>query len=223
MPEKSVPEIGSDSVKPVFVNKYLSVYDLQYAPGAHYFDATRRTADDIAAIKSDCDFKKMLPDAVTCVVIIENGDAEPVLLLNYEYRYPCGRFLLSPPAGLIDYEDKLTPEPLLSAAAREIAEETGLLIGENDTLKVISPLLFSSPGMTDESNGLVLAVLRGNDLSGLGHGGATGTELFEEFVFVDREKALGILKNGRDDNGNYFSAYTQLALLTFLNYGAFAD
>lgn len=74
---------------------------------------------------------------------------EARLLLTYEFRYPTGQFLLSPPTGLIDPQDKEKVQPLLETAAREIHEETGLTVRESDSLRVIKPCLFSSPGMTE--------------------------------------------------------------------------
>lgn len=86
--------------------KYLKLYDLKYREGKHYFDATRRAKNDIVATKSDEEFIRMLPDAVTIGVVVRVKDEEPRLLLQYEFRYPAGQFLLSPVAGLIDPEDK---------------------------------------------------------------------------------------------------------------------
>lgn len=74
---------------------------------------------------------------------------EARLLLTYEFRYPTGQLLLSPPTGLIDPQDKEKAQPLLETAAREIHEETGLTVRESDSLRVVKPCLFSSPGMTE--------------------------------------------------------------------------
>ena len=95
------PEIKKENVKPLFESKFICVFDLQYEEGKHYLDATRRTADNLMAIKTTEEFKQALPDAVTCVVILNIEGKEPKLLLDYEYRYPAGQFLLSPPAGLL--------------------------------------------------------------------------------------------------------------------------
>ncbi len=159
------PDIRRDCVKALYESKYVKVFDLQYAEGKHYYDATRREAEELVAVKSDEEFRQMLPDAVTCAVILV-GDGEPKLLLSREFRYPAGRFLLSPPAGLMDPEDKEgyenglpADEALISTAKREINEETGLTVGPEDRVYVINQLLFSTTGMTDESNGLVCAVL----------------------------------------------------------------
>lgn len=161
------PTIKEENVKPLFDSRFIKVFDLQYEKGKHYYDATRRSLDRIAAIKSDEEFRTMLPDAVTCVVILDIKEEEPKLLLSKEYRYPTGQFLLSPPAGLLDPEDVDAANPILTAAEREIKEETGLTITEKDSLFVINPLLFSSPGMTDESNALACAVIHLEDKDGI--------------------------------------------------------
>ena len=211
------PIIRKENVKPLFESKFLRVFDLQYEEGKHYFDATRRPLENIVATKSDEEFKAMLPDAVTCVVILRIKGEEPKLLLTKEYRYPTGRFLLSPPAGLLDPEDAAESNPLLTAAKREILEETGIVVGESDSLSVISPLLFSSPGMTDESNALVCAVITLNDTSSLSQDGAVGSECFDGFMLLSAEEAKDILKAGCDPDGIFYSVYTWGALMYFIS------
>ena len=196
--------ITREKVVTLFDSPYVRVFDLQYAPGKHYYDATRRTLEELTAVKSDREFQEMLPDAVSCIVILEMPEDEPRLLLSYEYRYPAGRFLLSVPAGLIDEKDKKEENPILSAAIREIREETGLEVREGDCVTIVNPLLFSSPGMTDESNALVCVRLHPEDLSVLSQEGAEGSERFEGFVLLTRAEVLEILKNGRDERGNYY-------------------
>ena len=188
------PTIKKENVKPLFDSKFIKVFDLQYEEGKHYYDATRRSLDRIAALKSSEEFRAMLPDAVTCVVILNIKDEEPKLLLSKEYRYPAGQFLLSPPAGLLDPEDAGTENPILTAAKRELKEETGLTITEKDSLFVINPLLFSSPGMTDESNALACAVVRLEDKSGLSQDGAVGSECFDGFELLSKEEVIAMLK-----------------------------
>ena len=117
------PTIKKENVKPLFDSKFIKVFDLQYEEGKHYYDATRRSLDRIVALKSSEEFRAMLPDAVTCVVILNRKDEEPKLLLSKEYRYPAGQFLLSPPAGLLDPEDADTENPILTAAKRELKED----------------------------------------------------------------------------------------------------
>ena len=211
------PEIKKENVKPLFESKFIKVFDLQYEEGQHYFDATRRPADNLMAIKTDEEFKTALPDAVTCVVILKTDGEEPKLLLDYEYRYPAGQFLLSPPAGLLDPEDAACAEPLLATAKREIEEETGLVVKETDKLFTINPLLFSTPGMTDESNALVCAVIQLDDTARLSQEGAVGTEYFNGFELISKEDALTLLQNGRDKNGIFYSLYTWAALMYFVS------
>ncbi|MGN1158725.1 MAG: NUDIX hydrolase [Lachnospiraceae bacterium] len=211
------PVIRKENIEPLFDSKFIKVFDLQYEEGKHYYDATRRSLDRLAAIKSDSEFRAMLPDAVTCVVILKVKDEEPKLLLTKEYRYPAGQFLLSPPAGLLDPEDEAEKEPVLAAAKREIQEETGILLSDQDTLSVINPLLFSSPGMTDESNALACAVIHLEDLSALSQDGAVGSECFDGFRLLSAAQAREILKAGKDQDGLFYSVYTWAALMYFVS------
>lgn len=209
-------DITKDQVETILDKKFIRVFDLQYKEGGHYFDATRRSIDDLAAIKNDEQFKKMLPDAVSCVVIVKTDGEDDRLLLTYEYRYPAGRFLLGVPAGLMDKEDEDCETPIHETAKREIHEETGIIVDESkDSLSVINPLVFSSPGLTDESNALVLVILNNPDLSVLTQKGAVELECFDGFVLVDKAKAKEILKNGVDDKGHFYSVYTWIALTYF--------
>lgn len=234
-----------EDIKSLFETKFIKVFDLQYAKGAHYFNASRREIDNLPCTKTDEEFKAMLPDAVTCVVILKIKDEEPKLLMSYEYRYPAGQFLLSPPAGLIDPEDRTEYEKLLfslkstsfndisdnelektpktlyesvlyNTAKREILEETGIEVKPTDSLEVINPLLFSSPGMTDESNALVLACISLDDLTSLNQDGAVGSELFDGFRLLSKEDAKKILKAGHDEHGIFYSVYTWCALMYFI-------
>ena len=210
------PVITKEKVEEVLDKKFIRVFDLKYEEGRHYFDATRRPLDDIAAIKTEEEFKKMLPDAVSCIVIIVQKGKEPQLLFSYEYRYPAGRFLLGVPAGLLDPRDVNEECPVIATAIREIHEETGIVVDlSRDQVSVVNPLLFSTPGMTDESNALVKVVLNLDDLSQLSQEGAEGQECFDGFCLVNKEEALKILKDGVDANGHFYSVYTWAALMYF--------
>lgn len=211
------PIISKENVKSLFESKFIKVFDLQYEEGKHYFNATRRPLEKLVATKSDEEFRTMLPDAVTCIVILKVKDESPKLLLTKEYRYPTGQFLLSPPAGLLDAEDETEENPILSAARREIKEETGLELQENDSLFIINPLLFSSPGMTDESNALVCAVINLDNLASLSQEGAVGTECFDGFNLLTIEEAREIFKDGKDENGIFYSVYTWASLMYFVS------
>ncbi len=214
------PEITKNKVKNVFDNKYVKVFDIQYEEGKHYLDATRRTLDELTAIKSDEELKRMVPDAVSCVVILNIKGKEPLLCLTREFRFPAGRFLLSVPAGLIDKEDiekGNSQSTLFITAEREICEETGIKLGPSDKMTVISPLLFSTPGMTDESNAVVQVVLNRVSMPKVSQDGAEGTECFDGFIMINKEEAIKILKAGNDKDGIYFSTYTWIALMVFVS------
>lgn len=210
-------QIKREDVKSLFESPFLRMTDLQYAPGKHYYNASRRRTEDLVALKSDEEFRTMQPDAVSCVVILAGLEEEPKLLLSYEYRYPVGRYLLSVPAGLIDKEDEAGMDPLYSATVREIGEETGLHVTEKDSVFVVNPLLFSTPGMTDESNALVCAVLRSASLSELTQEGAVGSEQFDGFALLTKEDALKVLRDGRDERGNFYPLQTWAALAYFVS------
>ena len=210
-------QIRKEDIKAVFDSPYVKVADIQYAPGKHYYDATRRNMEELIAVKSDEEFRTMQPDAVSCIVILDTPGEEPKLLLSYEYRYPVGRYLLSVPAGLLDKEDEDGQDPVYSAAVREIKEETGLEVTEGDRVFAVNPLVFSTPGMTDESNALVCAVLRNADLSALSQEGAVGSEQFDGFALLTREDAIRVLRDGRDERGNFYPLYTWAALSYFVS------
>lgn len=209
-------EIRRDDVEMVFESPYVRVADLKYAPGRHYYDATRRRPEELVAVMPDREFRAMLPDGVSCIVVLDRPGEEPVLLLSREFRYPAGRFLLSVPAGLMDEKDKGEADPVLSTAVREIREETGLEVKEGDSVTVIAPVLFSTPGLTDETNALVCAVLHPDSLDALSQEGAEGSEQFDGFVLLTKEMAADILGRGRDVTGNFYSMCTWVALLYFV-------
>ncbi len=207
--------IKKDQVKPLLDTRFVKVFDITYDNDRHYYDATRHSLDDLVAIKSKEDFRNMLPDAVSCFVILELPDRPPLLLLNREYRYPTGQYLLSVPAGLIDPDDAKEPVPALAAAKREIEEETGIHLTQDDTLTLVNPLVFSSPGITDESNALACAVIRRSNLNELSQSGAVGSERFDGFIMLTADQAKDILRSGRDKEGIFYSLYTWAGLMWF--------
>jgi len=214
------PIMIKENVDTLYDARFLKLYDLRYRPEKHYFSASRRKADELVALKSDNEFRTMLPDAVTIAVVLHLPGEKPKLLLSYEYRYPVGRFLLSPIAGLLDPEDREDENPLCSAAAREIFEETGIRVAETDKITVLNTCAFSTPGMTDESNAFLSADIMLADTTMLNQSGAVGSELFDGFELVDADVATSLYKSGRDKNGNTFSLATWAVLGWFvMQYG----
>lgn len=210
------PIIKKEQVETVYDSRFIKVFDLQYEPGKHYFDATRRTKENLAAIKTEKEFKQMLPDAVSCIVILKIKGQEPRLVLSREYRYPTGKILLSVPAGLLDPEDAQAPNPAFHAAIRELREETGIEPEEGDNIRLVNPLVFSTPGMTDESNALVQITLNREEMPKVSQEGAVGTEMFDGFELLTREEAKKILRAGVDDQGLFYPLYTWAAMMCFV-------
>ena len=194
------PIIKKEQVETVYDSRFIKVFDLQYEPGKHYFDATRRAKDNLAAVKSDEEFRQMLPDAVSCVVILKIRGQEPRLCLSHEYRYPA---------------DATEENPVFHAAARELREETGITLEESDSIRLVNPLVFSTPGMTDESNALVQIILNREEMPKVSQEGAVGTECFDGFLLLTKEEAQKILKDGVDDQGFFYPLYTWAALMCF--------
>lgn len=206
-----------EKITPLCENRFLNMYDLEHDGGRHYFVATRHKAGEIVGEQSEEEFNRLEPDAVSCVVILKTPICEPKLLIFYEYRYPISQYLLSIPAGLIDDCDKGREDSIIITAKREIEEETGVCVKESDKIYEINHCLFSSPGLTDESNALVCAVVSLEDFSCLNQQGAVGGECFDGFSLVNKEEAKKMLKEGRDAHGHFYSMFTWAALSYFVS------
>ena len=210
-------EINKEKIETLYESRFLKCFDLQYAEGKHYYVASRRGKEDLVAGKADDEFRSMLPDAVTIAVVLHLPGNDTRLLMSYEYRYPVGQFLLSPVAGLLDPGDRDSDNPLVNAAVREIREETGITVKETDRVYVLNPCAFSTPGMTDESNAFLCAEITLDNLDELNQNGAEGSELFDGFELLDRERAQEIFRNGRDEHGNFYSLAAWMVLSIFLS------
>ena len=210
-------EIDRNRVESLYETGILNFYDLQYAEGKHYFEVSRRGKKDLVVKASDDEVRAMLPDAVTIAVVLHLPGNKTRLLMSYEYRYPVGQYLLSPVAGLLDPGDRNSPDPLKNAAIREIREETGLTVRDSDRIYVLNPCAFTSPGMTDESNAFLCAEITLDNLDDLNQNGAEGTEMFNGFELLSRERALEIYNSGRDEHGNFYSLPAWMVLSIFLS------
>lgn len=87
---------------------------------------------------------------------------------------------------------------------------------ESDEVKVISPCVFSTPGMTDEGNALVYISINRDEMPKMNHDGAEGSEVFEGFRLVSKEDAQDYLCKGKDEHGMYYPLYTWAALMFFM-------
>lgn len=208
--------LKKEQIVPMQETKFLNMYDIQYKEGKHYYNVTRRKVDDTVALMSTEQFQEMFPDAVTIAVVLYLPNEAPKLLLSYEYRYPVGQFLLSPVAGLIDKEDLDYDNPLITAAVREIKEETGLTVKDTDEITVLNPCTFASPGMTDESNAFLCAKIYVDNLDELNQDGAVGSEMFDGVEVLDRTAVKDMYMTGRDKNGNFLPLQTWAVMSYFL-------
>ena len=210
-------EIDKNNIETLYETRFLKCYDIMYAKDRHYYIASRREKADLAANMTDSEARAMLPDAVTVAVVLHLPGNETRLLMSYEYRYAVGQLLLSPDAGLFDTEDKKSAEPLISAAIREIKEESGLTVKESDKVYVLNPCAYCTPGMTDESNAFLCAEITLDSLEELNQNGAEGSELFDGFELLDRKRAQEIYKSGRDEHGRFYSLAAWTVLSIFLS------
>lgn len=95
-------------------------------------------------------------------------DPEDHVILVEQYRVPLGRACIELPAGLIGDHDDVAGEDDLTAAARELEEETGY---RAEAMEAIGEF-WSSPGMVSESYTLI----RARGLVKVGDGGGTEGE-----------------------------------------------
>lgn len=111
-----------------------------------YYLASR--AKDIAGLKAIS--RENSPDGVIlCGVYGEEMDR---LVLIRQYRYPLGDYVYEFPAGLVE-----AAEDLLTAARRELYEETGLRF----TPRAATRPFFTTIGLTDESCATVFGYCQG--------------------------------------------------------------
>jgi ADP-ribose pyrophosphatase len=183
-----------------------------------YYDITKRPKEDLMAIQSEEAFKSMTPDAVSCVIILEISGDEPRLCAVREYHYPIGRFVLSVPSGLVDPADAKEPDPVLAAGKREVLEETGIVFdARQDEIQLVNPLLYCSPGLTDESTAVAKIVLHREERPAVSQKGAVGAEVFDGLTWITKEQAREYLRQGTDRRGIFYSAITWIALMTFVS------
>jgi len=122
-----------------------------------------------------------MPDAVVIVPFHKEKDK---LVIIQEFRVPLGGYQYGFPAGLVD-----KGETIQQTCIRELKEETGL----NATrIKKISPPVYSSSGMTDESVSMVYVECDGTPSN-------KGNEGSEDIttIFMTPSKASELCKNSK--------------------------
>lgn len=138
------------SIKKLSDNSHLNLYAMESSfrdgsSGTYYVASRRRDVDSIRASTHD-----RKPDGV--IICGVYGPEQDTLVLIRQYRYPIDDYVYELPAGLID-----PGETAVSAAVRELREETGLHLQP----LFVAPPCYMSVGMTDESCATVFGLCSG--------------------------------------------------------------
>lgn len=172
------------NVKDIINGKFISLYDLEYKnklnKKRHWFLASRKSKEELEGIYFDN--KKETIDAV---VIAAYHKTYQKLVLIRQFRVPINNYIYELPAGLVDKED---PD-FITAAKRELKEETGFDIIDINS-KFNKEKMYLSPGMTDESVGLIYCICDGE----INYENLEEDEDIE-VILVDKEKAISIMNS----------------------------
>ena len=122
--------------------------DRDVLPGGTYLTFARDTVVTNDGLRHTRDVV-LHPGAVTIVAVLPDRR----LLLVRQYRHPSGEVMLELPAGTLDRVDDTSVEEPLSAAQRELFEETGHRAGSWRKLAEF----FTAPGFASELMHLFLA------------------------------------------------------------------
>lgn len=181
--------------------KWLNLFDVSYLDKS----GTRKlwqvaTRDAVPrCISGDLD----QPDAV---LVIPFHRTENKLVIIREYRVPLAGFQYEFPAGLID-----RGETVEAAARRELKEETGF---DLTLIHGISPVLYSTAGMTDESLVLVYCECEGAP----SNQGNQGTEEIEVLLVRPEEARQLMFDTSQKMDVKTWLALTQFSNLRFFNF-----
>lgn len=175
--------------------KWLNLFDVSYLDKSGHEKLWQVATRDSVPRCISGNFNQ--PDAV---LMIPFHRAEQKLVIIREYRVPLAGYQYEFPAGLID-----KGESLEEASRRELKEETGLDLTH---INKISPVLYSTAGMTDESLVLVYCECDGMPSSAENQ----GTEDIEVYL-VSPDEAEQLLS----DASQKMDVKTWLALSQFLN------
>ena len=124
------------------------------------------------------------------VVIVAEKDGN--ILLVKQFRYPTKEVLYELPAGKLDKEN----EDILSAAKRELEEETGHIAKRWESLGFI----WTSPGFCNEK----LYLFKASDLSFKGQHLDEGEIL--DYIEIEKNKVFDMIKNGEINDAKSISA-----------------
>ncbi len=195
--DNSHGKIKIRDIRKITDRRFVNLYEMRYRDRAGtekaWVYASRQ--DPPRAGSGDFD----LPDAV--IVVAFHTERQQLVVIR-EFRVPLADYQYGLPAGLVD-----AGESAEECARREFAEETGLHISR---LHRISPIIYSSSGMTDES-----VVMAYADCTGEPSNKNAGSTEDIETVFVSREEARHLC----DRSDIKFDVKTWLVLSTFAQTG----
>lgn len=162
------------SVKKITDNPHLNLFDITYVDTKGQEKCWRVASrnHDLKCVSGNFE----VPDAV---VIVPYHVEKRKLAIIREFRVPLGDFQYGFPAGLVD-----PGESVDTSARRELAEETGLVLTR---IRRISPPIYSSSGLTDESIVMVYADCDGDPSP---KGNASSEQIETLFVSPEEAKAL---------------------------------
>ncbi len=137
------------------------------------------------------------------VIIVALTDDKEVVLVE-QYRKPLGKKVIEFPAGLVNDRMKRRKESVITAAARELFEETGYR-AKKITALVDGP---SSAG----SSGDIISIVRASGLRKVGSGGGDESEEIEVFTvplaridrWLEKKRKAGVLVDPKIYAGLYF-------------------
>ena len=162
-------------------NRFLNHYEFEaiHRDGSvspYYVASRAKEISDLKAVSH-----KNNPDGVILYGVY--GEKKDQVVLIRQYRYPLGGYVYEFPAGLVE-----EGEDMLSAAIREMYEETGLTFIPKEGGSYSRPF-FTTIGMTDESCGTVYGYCTGTPTN-------THQEASEEIqvVIADKAECRRILK-----------------------------
>ncbi len=165
------------TLKKLTDEKWLNLYDIEYQRNnmkePHHWLMCSRKENPVA----DAD----RPDAVVIVPILQTPDG-PRLVVTKEYRAPLDDFEIGFPAGLID-----DGKSIEATVIRELKEETGL---DMVNIHHVSPPVYSSAGLTDESCCMVLVEASGTPSN---HFNKEHEDI--EVILMDTEDIRDLLKS----------------------------
>ncbi|MBE6923601.1 MAG: NUDIX hydrolase [Ruminococcaceae bacterium] len=171
--------------------RFLNFYEMEaiHRDGRvspYYVSSRAKEIDQLKAVTGQNN-----PDGVILYGVY--GEEKDKVVLIRQYRFPLGGYVYEFPAGLVE-----PGEDMLSAAIREMYEETGLNFTPKEAGSYSRPF-FTTVGMTDESCGTVYGYCSGEPTN-------AHQEASEEIqvVIADRNECRRIL---REENVAIMCAY----------------